>query len=235
MLANNEMGAVQPLERIGAVTRARGVLLHTDACQGLGKTPFDVERMNVDLASLSGHKIYGPKGVGALYVRGKKPRVRLLAEIDGGGQERSLRSGTVDVPAVVGLGAACQIVAEEGASEGERLGRFRDRLYHTITESLDGVVLNGPQCERLPENLNLSFEGTDSAGLLNLLQRDVALSSGAACTSLSLEPSHVIRAIGGLERARSSLRFGLGRFTTEEEVDFVAERVVAAVRSLRGS
>lgn len=234
MLANNEIGAVQPLEQIGAITRERGVLLHTDACQGLGKIPFNVEHMNVDLASLSGHKIYGPKGVGALYVRSSKPRVRLLAEIDGGGQERSLRSGTVDVPAVVGLGVACQILAEEGAREAERLARLRDRLFRSLTESLEGTKLNGPERQRLPENLNLSFSGTDSAGLLSLLQRNVAVSSGAACTSLSLEPSHVVRAIAGLERARSSLRFGLGRSTTEEEVDFVAERVVAAVRSLRG-
>jgi cysteine desulfurase len=190
--------------------------------------------MNVDLASLSGHKIYGPKGVGALYVRSRKPRVRLLAEIDGGGQERSLRSGTVDVPGVVGLGVACQILAEEGAREAERLARLRDRLFRSITESLEGTELNGPERQRLPENLNLSFSGTDSAGLLSLLQRDVAVSSGAACTSLSLEPSHVVRAIAGLERARSSIRFGLGRSTTEEEADFVAERVVAAVRSLRG-
>lgn len=233
MLANNEIGAIQPLERIGAITRARGALLHTDACQGLGRTPFDVERMNVDLASISGHKLYGPKGVGALYVRGQKPRVRLVAEIDGGGHERGLRSGTLNVPAVVGLGVACQIMAEQGAREAERVSELRDRLFRSIAGAVDGVVLNGPEHPRLPENLNLSLLGIESSSLLNELLPDVAVSSGAACTSLSLEPSHVIRAIAGLDRAKSSIRFGLGRSTNEEEVDFVAERVTLAVRKLR--
>jgi cysteine desulfurase len=249
MLANNEIGTIEPIADIGAITRARGVLLHCDASQGLGATAFDVQRMNVDLASLSAHKLYGPKGAGALYVRGNGPRVRLAAELDGGGHERGMRSGTLNVPAIVGLGAACRLLAEGAATEVQRLRTLRDRLYRAIADGTDGVALNGPaigrgaardpdatelEAERLPGNLNLSFVGLDSAALLSELKRDVALSSGSACSSLSLEPSHVIRATAGAERARCSLRFGLGRSTTDEQVDYVAEAVLRAVRTLRG-
>jgi cysteine desulfurase len=248
MLANNEIGTIEPIAEIGAITRARGVLLHCDASQGLGATAFDVQRTNVDLASLSAHKLYGPKGAGALYVRGNRPRVRLTAELDGGGHERGMRSGTLNVPAIVGLGAACRLLAETGAADAQRLQAQRDRLYRAIAEGGGGVVLNGPaigrsadrnpnaaelETDRLPGNLNLSFVGLDSAALLSELKSDVAVSSGSACSSLSLEPSHVIRATAGDERARCSLRFGLGRFTTDEEVDYVAEAVLRAVRALR--
>jgi cysteine desulfurase len=234
MLANNEIGTLQPIEEVGAITRARGVLLHCDASQGLGRVPFDVERMNVDLASLSGHKLYGPKGAGALYVRGKNPRVRLMPEIEGGGHERGLRSGTLNVPATVGLGAACRLMADVGPKEAQRIGSLRDRLHRLIIDDIEGVVLNGPEDGRLPENLNLSFTGVDSAALIGALKADLAVSSGAACSSASLELSHVIRVIAGDARARSSLRFGLGRTTTSEEVEYAAARVIEAVRSLRG-
>ncbi|MBN1608508.1 MAG: aminotransferase class V-fold PLP-dependent enzyme [Polyangiaceae bacterium] len=249
MLANNEIGTIQPIAEIGSITRARGVLLHCDASQGLGSTGFDVQRMNVDLASLSAHKFYGPKGAGALYVRGNGPRVRLTAGLDGGGHERGMRSGTLNVPAIVGLGAACRLLAETGAADAQRVRAQRDRLYRAIVEGADDIVLNGPAveqgaardghaathpAERLPGNLNLSVVGFDSAALLSELQRDVAISSGSACSSLALEPSHVIRATAGEKLARCALRFGLGRFTTDEEVDYVAEAVLRAVRTLRG-
>jgi len=233
MLANNEVGTIQPIAEIGKITRARGIIFHTDAVQGLGKTPFDVRAMNVDLASLTAHKIYGPKGVGALYVRRSKPRVRLSAQMDGGGHERGNRSGTLNVPGIVGFAKACKILIEEGVAEAQKIRALRDRLHKKITDELDAVVLNGSAEHRLPGNLNISFSFVEGEGLMMAI-KDVAVSSGSACTSASLEPSYVLRSMGLEEdMAHSSIRFGLGRFNTEEEVDYVAELVVAKVKRLR--
>ncbi len=233
MLANNEIGTVQPLEEIGQTTRARGVLLHTDAVQGIGKIEFDVEKMNIDLASLSAHKVYGPKGVGALYVRRARPRVRIVAEMDGGGHERGMRSGTLAVPLIVGFGRACEILVQEGKAESVRLRTLRDRLHGRLSDRLDEVYVNGSLEHRLPGNLNMSFNFVEGEGLMMAI-KDVAVSSGSACTSSSLEPSYVLRALGvGDELAHSSIRFGLGRFNTEEEVDYVADLVVEKVSRLR--
>ena len=233
MLANNEVGTIQPIAEIGKITRARGIIFHTDAVQGLGKTPFDVRAMNVDLASLTAHKIYGPKGVGALYVRRSKPRVRLSAQMDGGGHERGNRSGTLNVPGIVGFAKACKILIEEGVAEANKIRALRDRLHKKITDELDAVVLNGSAEHRLPGNLNISFSFVEGEGLMMAI-KDVAVSSGSACTSASLEPSYVLRSMGLEEdMAHSSIRFGLGRFNTEEEVDYVAQLVVAKVKRLR--
>jgi cysteine desulfurase len=233
MLANNEVGTIQPIAEIGAITRARGVLFHCDAVQGFGKTPFDVRSMNVDLASLTAHKIYGPKGVGALYVRRSKPRVRLVAQMDGGGHERGNRSGTLNVPGIVGFAKAVQIFKQEGVAEADRIRALRDRLHGKINQELDSVFLNGHPEKRLPGNLNLSFSFVEGEGLMMAI-KDVAVSSGSACTSASLEPSYVLRSMGlDEELAHSSIRFGLGRFNTEEEVDYVAELVIAKVKRLR--
>lgn len=233
MLANNEVGTIQPIEEIGKLTRARGALFHVDAVQGLGKTPFDVQKMNVDLASITAHKIYGPKGVGALYVRRGRPRVRLAAQMDGGGHERGNRSGTLNVPGVVGFAAAIDLLAKEGEEEVRRLTALRDRLHRRITAELDEVQLNGSAERRLPGNLNLSFAFVEGEGLMMAI-KDVAVSSGSACTSASLEPSYVLRAMGlDEDLAHSSIRFGLGRFNTEEEVDYVSELVVQKVKRLR--
>jgi cysteine desulfurase len=233
MLANNEIGTVQPIAEIGKITRERGVLLHTDAVQGVGKIPFDVQAMNVDLASLSAHKMYGPKGVGALYVRRSRPRVRLVAQMDGGGHERGMRSGTLAVPLLAGFGKACEILAKEGVAESAHLAALRDRLRSSIEGRLDEVYINGSVEHRLPGNLNLSFNFVEGEGLM-MAMKDLAVSSGSACTSASLEPSYVLRALGvGDELAHSSIRFGLGRFNTEEEVDYVADLVVQKVARLR--
>jgi cysteine desulfurase len=233
MFANNEVGTVQPLADIGRITRERGVLLHTDAVQGVGKVPFDVQTMNVDLASITAHKMYGPKGVGALYVRRSKPRVRLVAQMDGGGHERGMRSGTLNVPGIVGFGKAADILRVEGREESARILRLREKLRARIMGELDEVYLNGSLEHRLPGNLNVSFNFVEGEGLMMAI-KDVAVSSGSACTSASLEPSYVLRSLGlGDELAHSSIRFGLGRFTTEEEVDFVADLVVSKVRKLR--
>jgi len=233
MLANNEVGTIQPIAEIGKITRARGIVFHTDAVQGLGKTPFDVKSMNVDLASLTAHKIYGPKGVGALYVRRSKPRVRLSAQMDGGGHERGNRSGTLNVPGIVGFAKACKILIEEGVAEANKIRALRDRLHQKIIKELDAVVLNGSAEHRLPGNLNISFSFVEGEGLMMAI-KDVAVSSGSACTSASLEPSYVLRSMGLEEdMAHSSIRFGLGRFNTEEEVDYVAQLVVAKVQRLR--
>jgi cysteine desulfurase len=233
MLANNEIGTVQPLEEIGKITRERGVLLHSDAVQGIGKVSFDVQKMNVDLASLTAHKIYGPKGIGALYVRRSKPRVRLVAQMDGGGHERGMRSGTLPVPLIVGFGKACDLMAAEGQAESARLLLLRERLRDRIMGRLDEVYVNGSMEHRLPGNLNISFNFVEGEGLMMAI-KDVAVSSGSACTSASLEPSYVLRALGvGDELAHSSIRFGLGRFNTEEEVDYVADLVVDKVKRLR--
>jgi cysteine desulfurase len=233
MLANNEIGTVQPLAEIGKITRARGVLLHSDAVQGIGKVDFDVQDMNVDLASLTAHKIYGPKGIGALYVRRSKPRVRLVAQMDGGGHERGMRSGTLPVPLIVGFGRACDIMAQEGRAEADRIAALRERLRSRIMAGLDEVYINGSVEHRLPGNLNISFNFVEGEGLMMAI-KDVAVSSGSACTSASLEPSYVLRALGvGDELAHSSIRFGLGRFNTEEEVDFVADLMIEKVNRLR--
>jgi cysteine desulfurase len=233
MLANNEVGTIQPIAELGKITRARGVLLHCDAVQGIGKTPFDVRAMNVDLASLTAHKIYGPKGVGALYVRRSKPRVRLVALMDGGGHERGNRSGTLNVPGIVGFAKACEILIKEGPQEIERVRGLRDKLKNSIMSGLDQVILNGHAEQRLPGNLNVSFAFVEGEGLMMAI-KDVAVSSGSACTSASLEPSYVLRSMGlDEDLAHSSIRFGLGRFNTEEEVDYVADLVTSKVKKLR--
>jgi cysteine desulfurase len=233
MLANNEVGTIQPLAEIGRITREKGVLLHSDAVQGIGKTEFDVQKMNVDLASVTAHKMYGPKGVGALYVRRSKPRVRVVAQIDGGGHERGMRSGTLNVPGIVGFGRAADIMRLEGKAEGVRLLALREKLRKHIQTHLEEVYVNGSLEHRLPGNLNISFNFVEGEGLMMAI-KEVAVSSGSACTSASLEPSYVLRAMGlGDELAHSSIRFGLGRFTTEEEVDFVGELMVEKVNKLR--
>ena len=230
MAANNEIGTIQLLPEIGALARKRGVLWHCDAAQAVGKIPLAVETLGVDLLSVSGHKLYGPKGVGALYVR-RQPRVRLLAQLDGGGQERGLRGGTLNVPGIVGLGQACELARQELEAEALRLNALRQQLWLGITGPLSGVELNGHPSARLPGNLHLSFAGVDGAELLLALP-DLALSSGSACTSGSAEPSHVRKAIG--QQAPASLRFGLGRFNTDTEIATAVVQVVAAVGRLRG-
>jgi cysteine desulfurase len=233
MLANNEVGTVQPLAEIGKITRARGVLFHSDAVQGIGKTPFDVNEMNVDLCSITAHKMYGPKGVGALYVRRSKPRVRLTAQMDGGGHEFGMRSGTLNVPGIVGFGKAAEIMREEGAAEAVRLLALRERLRGRLQAELDAVQLNGSLERRLPGNLNVSFSFVEGEAMM-MAMKEVAVSSGSACTSASLEPSYVLHAMGvGDDLAHSSIRFGLGRFNTEEEVDYVADLVINKVNKLR--
>jgi cysteine desulfurase len=233
MAANNEVGTLQPVAAVGRICKERGVLFHTDAVQAVGKVPVDVEEMRIDLLSLTAHKMYGPKGVGALYVRRRNPHVRLEPLLDGGGHERGLRSGTLPVPLVVGFGVACELCRQEMAAEGERLTRLRERLREGITSRLDGVTLNGHPTERLPGNLNLSFAHVAGEALLMGL-RGVAVSSGSACTSANPEPSYVLRALGvSDELAHGSLRFGLGRFTTAEEVEAVIAEVVRVVEHLR--
>ena len=233
MAANNEIGTLNPIVDIGKVTRARGVLFHTDAVQAVGKVPFNVDEANVDLASLTAHKLYGPKGVGALYVR-RKPRVRLTPIIDGGGHERGLRSGTLNVPGIVGFGAACEVAQRELEGEGKRLTALRERLLNKLQAALPEVHLNGSHEHRLPGNLNVSFAYVEGESCLMSLNKHVAVSSGSACTSASLEPSYVLRALGlGDDLAHSSIRFGLGRFNTEEEVDYVADLVIKNVERLR--
>jgi cysteine desulfurase len=233
MTANNEIGALQPVREIGALCHERGVLFHTDAVQAVGKVPFNVMQDNVDLASLSAHKLYGPKGVGALYVRRKNPRVQLVAQIDGGGHERGMRSGTLNVPGIVGFGKACALANEGMAEEAVRLTALRDRLKDAIMSQLDEVYINGSVEHRLPGNLNISFAYVEGESLLMGIN-DIAVSSGSACTSATLEPSYVLKALGaGDDLAHSSIRFGLGRFNTQAEVDYVAERVVETVKRLR--
>ncbi len=233
MHANNEIGVLQPIREIGQLARERGVLFHTDATQSVGKVPVDVNRDCIDLMSLSGHKMYGPKGIGALYVRRKNPRVQVTSQMDGGGHERGMRSGTLNVTGIVGLGAACAICREEMAEESVRLARLRDRLKDRIFGGLDEVYINGSMEHRLPNNLNLSFAYVEGESLLMGI-KDVAVSSGSACTSATLEPSYVLKALGvGDELAHTSIRFGLGRFNTEEEVDYVAEHIIEAVTRLR--
>lgn len=232
MHANNETGVIQPIAEIGAITRAAGVLLHCDAVQSAGKIPFDVEAAQVDLASLSAHKMYGPKGVGALYVR-RKPRVRLTAQMDGGGHERGFRSGTLNVPGIVGFGKACALAAAEREAEAARVLALRERLRAGLSAGLDLLTLNGSLEHRLPGNLNVSFAYVEGEAMMMAI-KDVAVSSGSACTSASLEPSYVLRAMGvGDDLAHSSIRFGLGRFTTEAEVDYTVRLVIDKVKKLR--
>jgi cysteine desulfurase len=232
MLANNEVGTINPVAEIGQVVKARGAIFHIDAVQGVGKIPFDVATSHADLVSLSAHKMYGPKGVGALYVR-RKPRVRITPIIDGGGHERGMRSGTLNVPGIVGFGKAAEISAAEMAEEGKRLLALRERLRLGIEARVSNTVLNGSLEHRLPGNLNMSFAYVEGEALMMAL-KDVAVSSGSACTSASLEPSYVLRAMGvPVEMAHTSIRFGLGRFNTEEEVDYVIDLVAQKVKKLR--
>jgi len=233
MAANNEIGTLQPIRAIGRLCKEKGVLFHTDAVQAVGKVPLDVEDMGIDLLSMTAHKLYGPKGVGALYVRKKDPRVRLEPQIDGGGHERGMRSGTLPVPLIVGFGVACEIARREMPEESERTLRLRERLRQGIMEQLPDTYLNGHPTERLPGNANISFAYVEGEGLMMGI-KDVAVSSGSACTSASLEPSYVLRALGvGDELAHSSIRFGIGRFNTEAEVDYVIDLVVREVNRLR--
>jgi cysteine desulfurase len=233
MAANNEIGVLQPIAEIGKLCHERGVLFHTDAVQAVGKVPIDVLADNIDLLSLSGHKLYGPKGVGALYVRRRNPRVQIAAQIDGGGHERGMRSGTLNVPGIVGLGKACQISREEMATEAVRESALRDRLKAKLEAALDYVHVNGNMQHHLPGNLNMSFVYVEGESLLMGIN-DIAVSSGSACTSATLEPSYVLKALGlGDDVAHSSIRFGLGRFNTEAEVDYVAAKVIDVVKKLR--
>jgi len=233
MLANNEIGTIHPIADIGRIAKEKGILFHCDATQGVGKIPVDVETLKVDLMSFTAHKIYGPKGVGALYVRKKGPRVRLVPQIDGGGHERGMRSGTLPVPLIVGFGKACELCEQEMPTESKRIAALRDRLQAQIMGSLDECYLNGHPTQRLPHNLNISFAYVEGEALL-MGVKEIALSSGSACTSATLEPSYVLRALGvGSDLAHSSIRFGLGRFTTAEEVDYTAKRMVEAVKRLR--
>lgn len=233
MAANNEIGTVEPIKEIGQFAHEKGILFHTDATQAVGKILLNVEEMGIDLLSLTAHKIYGPKGIGALYVRAAKPRVKLRPMIDGGGHERGMRSGTLNVPGIVGLGKACEIAQKEMAAEAERLTSLRERLKCKILEQLDEVYINGHPTQRLAGNMNMSFAYVEGESLLMGL-KEIAVSTGSACTSASLEPSHVLRAIGVEEElAHTSIRFGLGRFNSEEEVDYTVRRVVEEVRRLR--
>jgi cysteine desulfurase len=233
MLANNEIGTIPAMAAIGLVAKEHGIVLHTDAAQAFGKVPIDVQALGIDLLSFTGHKVYGPKGIGALYVRSQKPAVRIAPLFDGGGHERGMRSGTLNVPGIVGLGQAGVIAVQEMATEQSRLLSLRERLRQGICEQLEDVRVNGHPTERLAGNLNLSFAYVEGESLL-LALNDVAVSSGSACTSVNLQPSHVLKALGmGDELAHNSLRFGLGRFTSEAEVDHVIKRVVHEVRRLR--
>lgn len=233
MGANNEVGTLQPLEEIGRLCRERDILFHSDAVQALGKVPLSVDAMHLDLVSLTAHKLYGPKGCGALYVRCKDPQVRLSALIDGGGHERGIRSGTLNVPGIVGFGKACAVAQEEMAEENVRTARLRNRLKDKLTAALGDVVINGTMERRLPGNLNVSFRHTEGESLMVGL-KDIAVSSGAACTSDKIDPSHVLKALGlSDDDAQCAIRFGIGRFNTEAEIDYAAAKVIEVVTSLR--
>jgi cysteine desulfurase len=233
MYANNEIGIINPIAEIGKIAKERGIIFAVDGVQAVGKIPVDVQKDNIDLLAISAHKIYGPKGVGALYVRRRNPRVQLSAIIDGGGHERGMRSGTLNVPGIVGLGKACELCQREMATEGERLRGLRDRLRSGLESKLDEVFINGSMEHRLPNNLNMSFAYVEGESLLMGIN-DVAVSSGSACTSATLEPSYVLKALGvGEDLAHTSIRFGLGRFTTQEEVDYVTDKMVQVVTKLR--
>jgi cysteine desulfurase len=235
MAANNEVGAIQPLADIGAITRERGVLFHTDAAQAAGKIPIDVQACQVDLLSCTAHKMYGPKGVGALYVRKRSPRLQLRALLDGGGHERGLRSGTLNVPGIVGFGRAAEVNAAEMATESARLAAMRNRLYDTLCARLPGVGLNGTLDRRLPHNLSVHFTGVEGESILMAID-DIALSTGSACSSGTIEPSYVLKACGIPDQlALASVRFGLGRFTTDEEIDYAIEKVAKVITHMRGT
>ncbi len=234
MYANNEIGTLHPIREIGKLAKERGVLFHCDATQGVGKIPVNVDEDGIDLMSMSAHKMYGPKGCGALYVRSRGPRVRLRAQMHGGGHERGMRSGTLNVAGIVGFGKACELCGQELEAEAGRLIALRQKLYNGLTENLEDVYLNGHPTERIPGNLNLSFSYVEGESFLMGLNREIALSSGSACTSATLEPSYVLKALGvGEELAHTSIRFGLGRFNTEEDVDYVVKRVSEVVIRLR--
>jgi cysteine desulfurase len=233
MYANNEIGVIQPVKEIGKIAKERGVLFHSDAVQACGKIPVNVIEDGIDLLSITGHKLYGPKGVGALYVRRKNPRVQLTAQMDGGGHERGMRSGTLNVPGIVGLGAACEIAQREMPEESARLRALRDKLRATLEANLEETYINGTMEHRLPNNLNMSFAYVEGESLLMGIN-DIAVSSGSACTSATLEPSYVLKALGlGDDLAHTSIRFGLGRFNTEAEVDYVAQKMIDVVNKLR--
>jgi len=233
MYANNEIGVINPIQEIGKIAKEHGIFFASDGVQAVGKIPVDVQKDNIDLLAISAHKIYGPKGVGALYVRRRNPRVQLAAIIDGGGHERGMRSGTLNVPGIVGLGAACEIAQKEMAEESARLRKLRDRLKTGLEAKLDEVYINGSLEHRLPNNLNMSFAYVEGESLLMGIN-DIAVSSGLACTSATLEPSYVLKALGvGEDLAHTSIRFGLSRFNTEEEVDYVTEKMVQVVTKLR--
>ena len=233
MLANNEIGTINPVKEIGKIAKGKGILFHCDATQGVGKIPVDVQDMGIDLMSFSAHKMYGPKGVGALYVRKKNPRVRITAQMDGGGHERGMRSGTLPVPLIVGFGKACELCEQEMAKDTTRLIAMRDRLEASIMKNLEESYPNGHPTNRLPGNLNISFAYVEGESLL-MGMKDIALSSGSACTSATLEPSYVLRALGvGTDLAHSSIRFGLGRFNTDDEIDYTIKKVIEIVTKLR--
>ena len=233
MYANNEVGVLQPIAEIGKLCRERGVLFHCDAVQAIGKVPVDVNRDGIDLMSITAHKLYGPKGAGALYLRSKNPRVQAAAQIDGGGHEHGMRSGTLNVPGIVGLGKACELAMQEMPEESRRIAALRDRLEHQLEENLEDVHINGSMEHRLPGNLSIRFDGVDSESLLMGIN-DIAVSTGAACTAAKIEPSYVLKAIGLTDdQANSTLRFGIGRFNTEAEIDYAAERVIDTVKKLR--
>lgn len=233
MFANNEIGTIQPIAEIGKIAKESGVLFHSDAVQAIGKVPVNVESMGIDLMSITAHKMYGPKGVGALYIRRKNPRVRLAEQMHGGGHERGMRSGTLNVPSIVGFGKAAEIAQLEMSEESKRLAGFRDKMYREITKAIPEVYLNGHPLLRLPHNLNLSFAYVEGESMI-MGMKELAVSSGSACTSASLEPSYVLKAIGvGEELAHTSIRFGLGRYTTEEEVNFAIKKVIETATKLR--
>jgi cysteine desulfurase len=233
MYANNEIGVIQPIAEIGKLCHEKGVLFHSDAVQAIGKVPVNVIKDNIDLMSITAHKIYGPKGVGALYVRRKNPRVQITAQIDGGGHERGMRSGTLNVPSIVGLGAACELAMNEMPDESKRLAYLRDKLRKKFEDNLDEIHINGTMEHRLPGNLNMSFVYVEGESLLMGIN-DIAVSSGSACTSATLEPSYVLKALGlGDDVAHSSIRFGIGRFNTEAEIDYIADKLIDTVKKLR--
>lgn len=233
MLANNEIGTINPVKEIGRIAKEKGILFHCDATQGVGKIPVNVQEMGIDLMSFTSHKIYGPKGVGALYVRKKAPRVRIVPQMDGGGHERGMRSGTLPVPLIVGFGKACELCEQEMPTEAPRLAAMRDRLQSGIMNALGEVYLNGHPTQRLPHNLNISFAYVEGESMLMGL-KEIALSSGSACTSATLEPSYVLRALGvGSDLAHSSIRFGIGRFNADDEIDYTIKRMIEVVKKLR--
>lgn len=238
MHGNNEIGTIQDIAAIGAICREKGVLFHTDATQTVGKIPFNVDELNVDLASFTAHKMYGPKGVGALYVRKRKPRVRLVSQMDGGGHERNMRSGTLNVPGIVGFGKALELAVQEMEKDTEHATRLRNKMWTSLQSALDELYINGPDPivdgdKRLPGNLNVSFSYVEGEAMMMGI-KDIAVSSGSACTSASLEPSYVLKALGvGEDLAHSSIRFGIGRFTTQEEIDYTLAHVIEAVEKLR--